>query len=108
MYFITFISSQDGVNSFSCSCAEGYEGDRCEINTNECDPIPCENGGTCQVANLQFSHDLYIVSRLIEVLFRILLMTTSVFVELDGLGKGAVLTLMTVPLSLAKMVDFVL
>ena len=35
-------------------------------------------------------------------------MATSVFVELDGLGQGAVLTLMTVPLSLAKMVDFVL
>ena len=41
---------QDRVNSFSCSCAEGYEGDHCETNTNDCDPNPCENGGTCQVA----------------------------------------------------------
>ena len=41
---------QDEVNSFSCSCVEGYEGDSCEINTNECDPFPCENGGTCEVA----------------------------------------------------------
>ena len=35
-------------------------------------------------------------------------MATSVFVELAGLGKGAVLTLMTVPQNLAKIVDFVL
>ena len=35
-------------------------------------------------------------------------MATTVIVKLGGLGKGAVLTLMTVPLSLAKMVDFVL
>ena len=46
-------SRQDGVNSFSCSCAEGYEGDHCETNINDCDPNPCENGGTCQVRVLQ-------------------------------------------------------
>ena len=44
-----FCHLQDGVNSFSCLCAEGYEGDGCETNTNDCDPIPCENGGICQV-----------------------------------------------------------
>ena len=43
------------MNSFNCSCAEGYEGDRCEISTNDCDPDPCENGGTCLVnAFLQY------------------------------------------------------
>ena len=35
-------------------------------------------------------------------------MTTSVFVMLGGLGEGAVLTLMTVPLNLAKMVQVAL
>ena len=44
--------AQDGVNSFSCSCVVGYEGDRCENNTNDCDPNPCENGGTCYVITL--------------------------------------------------------
>lgn len=28
-------------------CPSGYKGPRCEINTNECEPNPCENGGTC-------------------------------------------------------------
>ena len=29
---------------------EGYEGDRCELMvTDECDPDPCQNGGTCIV-----------------------------------------------------------
>ena len=39
------------MNSFNCSCLEGYEGDRCEIKTNDCYPDPCENGGICHLVN---------------------------------------------------------
>ena len=49
---------QDGVNAFSCLCAEGYEGKNCENNTNDCDPNPCENGGTCQVIMHAFRYSL--------------------------------------------------
>jgi len=37
----------DGVNSYSCNCAKGYEGTQCETITNNCSPNPCQNGGTC-------------------------------------------------------------
>ena len=38
------------MNGFSCDCVDGYEGDRCEVNHNDCLPNPCENGGGCQVS----------------------------------------------------------
>jgi len=30
-----------------CICDTGYEGDSCEADINECDPDPCQNGGSC-------------------------------------------------------------
>ena len=30
-----------------CSCAPGYSGTNCEVNINECAPIPCQHGGVC-------------------------------------------------------------
>ncbi|XP_041473348.1 scavenger receptor cysteine-rich domain superfamily protein-like [Lytechinus variegatus] len=37
----------DAVNSYSCSCASGFEGIHCETNINECSSNPCQHGGTC-------------------------------------------------------------
>jgi hypothetical protein len=37
----------DGIDSYTCDCAPGYEGDTCETNIDDCDPDPCLNGGTC-------------------------------------------------------------
>ena len=37
----------DQVNAYNCTCAAGYEGPRCETETNECDSNPCQNGATC-------------------------------------------------------------
>ena len=28
-------------------CSSGYAGDICEIDINECESDPCQNGGTC-------------------------------------------------------------
>jgi hypothetical protein len=37
----------DSDASFTCECAEGFEGDDCGTNIDECADEPCLNGGTC-------------------------------------------------------------
>ena len=41
---------QDELNSYRCSCVNGYVGINCEIDRNDCSPNPCHNGGTCIVS----------------------------------------------------------
>jgi hypothetical protein len=45
----------DGVASFSCACADGYEGETCEVDIDECADSPCLNGGTCTDGVAAFS-----------------------------------------------------
>ncbi|XP_041473706.1 uncharacterized protein LOC121422615 [Lytechinus variegatus] len=33
--------------SFRCECISGFSGTTCEVNTDECNSFPCQNGGTC-------------------------------------------------------------
>ena len=33
--------------SFNCNCTDGYTGDTCGTEINECASNPCQNGGTC-------------------------------------------------------------
>lgn len=35
------------MNGFSCTCRPGYTGSLCEVNNNECESSPCQNGGIC-------------------------------------------------------------
>ncbi|KAM5146577.1 protein crumbs homolog 2-like [Mantella aurantiaca] len=35
---------QDDFNSFSCACAEGWEGPHCEVNIDDCKSQPCVHG----------------------------------------------------------------
>ncbi|KAM6948327.1 neurocan core protein-like [Aplochiton taeniatus] len=32
---------------YSCYCPQGYTGENCEIDMDDCQSNPCENGGTC-------------------------------------------------------------
>ncbi|XP_052767832.1 fibropellin-1-like [Mya arenaria] len=38
---------QDGLNKFTCTCVQGYDGPTCDHNVNDCNPSLCSNGGTC-------------------------------------------------------------
>ncbi|XP_066299150.1 fibropellin-3-like [Branchiostoma lanceolatum] len=38
---------QDAVNSYTCTCPPGYEGNTCATAINDCSGNPCQNGGTC-------------------------------------------------------------
>jgi len=37
----------DGVNTFTCTCEDGYSGETCDVNVDDCNPNPCQNGGAC-------------------------------------------------------------
>ena len=39
------------MGDYVCVCPQGWEGKMCQTETNECDPNPCMNGGTCRVSN---------------------------------------------------------
>ena len=38
-----------------CTCLEGWEGARCEININDCKNHACQNGGICRCQSLPFT-----------------------------------------------------
>ena len=41
----------NGTNTMTCVCNPGYEGPLCEIETNECDLSPCQNGACTDLIN---------------------------------------------------------
>lgn len=41
-------SVKDEVNGYHCLCPRGFTGKNCEIETNECESNPCQNGGRCR------------------------------------------------------------
>ena len=40
---------QGGIRDYNCMCVAGWEGQNCDIDTNDCILNPCENGATCNV-----------------------------------------------------------
>lgn len=46
-YFFSH-SVKDEVNGYHCLCPRGFTGKNCEMETNECESNPCQNGGRCK------------------------------------------------------------
>lgn len=47
--------SDDNETSFTCQCIQGYEGTQCQLESNMCDNITCENKGTCVSSYMTWS-----------------------------------------------------
>ena len=47
----------DGINSYTCNCDLGFDGDNCETDIDDCASSPCQNGGTCNDGINSFSCD---------------------------------------------------
>ncbi|CAH1774353.1 unnamed protein product, partial [Owenia fusiformis] len=43
----TCVHNGTSANDTYCCCAQGFEGDRCQIEKDECAFDPCQNNGTC-------------------------------------------------------------
>ena len=41
------------MDDYTCECTDGYEGDDCEDEINECVPNPCHHAGVCTVRLLR-------------------------------------------------------
>ena len=40
-------SCLEHTDSYTCACADGYDGIHCEHEIDECESNPCQNEGTC-------------------------------------------------------------
>lgn len=48
MALSTLNSFRDGVNEFTCMCVDGYTGNTCAEDIDECSSNPCVNSGECE------------------------------------------------------------
>ena len=47
--YSVFSHSQNLEGGFNCDCVEGYTGDKCELDVDECLDIPCGEDAICTV-----------------------------------------------------------
>ncbi|CAH1774364.1 unnamed protein product, partial [Owenia fusiformis] len=44
----TCVRTGQNIDDFYCCCQEGFMGDRCQTEIDECASGPCQNNGTCK------------------------------------------------------------
>ena len=61
-FFLTIVSflfigvcNETSNTTFSCLCAEGWEGDHCETQIDYCTNVICQNNGVCRSSLLNFT-----------------------------------------------------
>ena len=48
--YLSSLYQQNTLGAYYCTCDDGYTGDHCEEEIDECASDPCANGGTCLVS----------------------------------------------------------
>lgn len=41
-----------GQGSYTCACPPMFTGANCELRIEDCDQVPCQNSGTCEVGSV--------------------------------------------------------
>lgn len=83
---------QNTYGSFTCDCASGFTGSKCDEEVDECESGPCQNGATCYVSSTLLTDQKLNYSTPL----RTWSMTMAVTVRLDSLARTVRQTSMSV------------
>ncbi len=102
------VSHQDGVDSYTCTCALGWAGTNCDVNIDDCDPNPCQNG-QCEVRLVdRWGEQIYRTTCSVYFLLQDMCVANFVFNQmLLPCRINQVWTLMNVPVSLGGQAEIV-
>ena len=76
--------------NYKCLCRHGFRGVNCEIENNECESSPCENGGNTKP---NFFSVIFFIKfclfKIVKEYASITLIHTNAFVQMDLAGRHA-------------------